>query len=110
MTNIGATWSCSSIDRSVFAAFFDADASAFLTMCQDLDRDRILKLQKFREGNPGVEGFLCVFGVKSVFEALVVPNSLRKRRDPVYAALRNTRFGVEWSRSWRDSRARGSLV
>jgi hypothetical protein len=55
--------------------------------------DDILKLQKFRQANPGVEGFLCVFGVKSVLEALVVPNGLRERRDAVYADLRKTRFG-----------------
>ena len=55
--------------------------------------DDILKLQKFREAHPGVEGFLCVFGRKSVLEALVVPDGLRERRDPVYADFRKTRFG-----------------
>jgi hypothetical protein len=55
--------------------------------------DDVLKLQKFCAANPGSEGFLCVFGVKSVLAVLVVPEALRERRDAVYADLRKTRFG-----------------
>lgn len=55
--------------------------------------DDVAKLRKFREANPGVEGFLCVFGRKSILENLVVPPEVRERRQPVYADLKKTRFG-----------------
>lgn len=55
--------------------------------------DDVTKLQKFREATAGAEGFLCVFGVKSVLEALILPGGLRERRNPVYADLRKTKFG-----------------
>ena len=55
--------------------------------------DDIGKLHKFRAANQGAEGFLCVFGVKSVLRELILPDGLLERRDAVYADLGKTRFG-----------------
>ena len=55
--------------------------------------DDVLKLQKYREANPGVDGFLVVFGRKSVLEVVETPVGVRQRRVPVYADLTKTRFG-----------------
>lgn len=56
-------------------------------------KDDIDKLQKFHEANQDAECFLCVFGVKSVLQELVIPDGVKERRAAVYADLRKTRFG-----------------
>lgn len=55
----------------------------------------IQKLQWFRQSNPGVPGYLVVFGRKSFIENLVLshPDCSSQARPPLYAEFGRTKFG-----------------